>query len=136
MNIEIDDTKTIKEISEAFSKYFPFLKLEFYSEPHNWQERSTAKYLLDPDKKIGEIRTRHNPASMEIRPWDNTGEVEQGFKRHFGLNAQIFRHHGDVWVQTAGTDVLTLDEQNEIGRNTTQDKVQGPDSRFEREKPL
>ena len=136
MTIEIDDNKTLGEINEAFSKYFPFLKLEFYDEPHKWQGKSTAKHLLAPGKKIGEIRTRHNPAVMEIHPWDDTGTVEQEFKRHFGLNVQIFRHHGDVWVQTAGTDVLTLDEQNEIGRNTCEDNLQGTETGFEREKPL
>ena len=46
--------------------------------------------------------------------------MEQDFRNSYGLNVQIFRHHGDKWIQTMGKDELTLEEQNEIGRNATE----------------
>jgi hypothetical protein len=75
MIIEIDDTKTIEEVSQAFSEFYPFLKIEFYDEPHHWQEKSSRKHLLHHDNKIAEIRERHHPGALEIHSWQKTGTV-------------------------------------------------------------
>jgi hypothetical protein len=119
--IEIDDTKNIGDIISLFSERYPFLKVEFYNQVHGWQQESSGKKILAHDKTIGEVRTKHNPGVVEIYSWHKTGAVEQEFRNRFGLNVQIFRHQGDTWIQTVGTDELTLDEQNEIGRKATID---------------
>ena len=85
---------------------------------------------------IGEIRKQHNPGMIEIHSWRKTGMVEQELRKRFGLHVQIMRKHGDSWIQTAGTDELTLEEQNEIGQNATQDILHGTDRTFEQGKPL
>lgn len=136
MFIEINDSKTVEDISSSFTRFFPFLKLEFYDQPHNWQAKSSRKHLLSAHKTIGEIRKKHQPGVMEIHERDTTGVVEQEFKKHFGLNVQIWRHHGEEWIQTAGTDLLTIKEQNEIGENATVGLQNGAEIRFEREKRL
>jgi hypothetical protein len=134
MIIEIHDNRIIGEIISEFTAVYPFLKLEFYDESHQWQEASSHRYLLPHDKKIGEVRKKHNPGAMEIHAWQKTGGIEQEFRRLFGLNVQVLRHQGDIWIQTAGTDELTLEEQNVIGRNATQDLLHGTDRKFEQEK--
>lgn len=130
MIIEIDDTKTIEAISKAFSARYPFLKIEFYDKPHHWQEGSPANHQFPHNKTIAEIRRQHNPGGLDINPWQKTGRIEQEFHKRFGLNIQIFRHHGNSWIQTVGTDEFTLDEQNEIGKNASKDVMHGTDSRF------
>jgi hypothetical protein len=136
MIIEIDDTKTIEEVAKSFCQNFPFLKIEFYDEAHHWQEQSSRKHMLPHYKTIGEVRKRHNPGAMEIHNWQKAGTVEQQFRKLFDLNVQLFRQEGDMWVQTAGTDELTIEEQNEIGRNASQDLLHGTDRKFEEEKHL
>lgn len=131
MIIEIDDTKTIDTITKEFSDSFPFLKIEFFDEPHAWQQPSSIHYLLPKEKKIAEIRKKQTPAVMEIHSWQLTGVVEQEFKKIFGLNIQVFRHHGAEWIQTAGTDDLTLEQQNEIAANATQELMYGTDRKSE-----
>lgn len=136
MIIEINDAKTLASVNEAFSEYYPFLGIAFFGSPHHWQESSSQKQRLPYDKKIGEIRKHHLPGVIEIHSWQKTGTVEQEFRRRFGLNIQVLRRHGDSWVQTAGTDELTLEEQNEIGRNATQEMLHGTDRKSEQGKPL
>ena len=136
MIIEIDDTKTIDDIQEKFNDFFPFLKMEFYKHPHHWSESSEEKEMFSNNEKIGEIRKNHLHGTLEIHSWQKTGAVEQEFRKKFGINVQVFRHHGDLWVQTAGTDELTLAEQNEIGRKVSQDQLHGTNRKFENEKPL
>ena len=54
------------------------------------------------------------PGILEIKSWFKIGEVEQLFKRYFGLNAQIFRLENDRWRQTTKSDNLSLHMQPEI----------------------
>jgi hypothetical protein len=46
------------------------------------------------------------------------GQVEEQMKEQFGLFTQIYRRNGYSWVETAGTDELSLDELNEIGKKS------------------
>jgi len=117
MIIEVTDSMTIEILRNKFSERYLFLSIEFYAEPHKWQEETSFVHLLAHDKTIGEVRSIHHPGGLEIHPWHKTGAVEQAFRKKFGLNMQVFRHQGNSWIQTAGTDSLTLDEQNEIGKN-------------------
>ncbi|UEG48866.1 hypothetical protein LK994_09475 [Ferruginibacter lapsinanis] len=119
MIIEIDDTKTIELIQDKFSEFFPFLKIEFYEHPHHWYKESSKTTILPGNKTIGEIRKHHHQGDMEIHSWYRTGDLEQSFRKKFNLNVQVFRLHGTEWVQTVGTDKLTLEEQNDIGRKAT-----------------
>ncbi len=129
MTIEVTDNMTIETLRKLFSDRYPFLTIEFYAAPHRWQEESSFEHLLSHHKTIGEIRTIHHPGALEIHSWQKTGAVEQAFSKKLGLNMQVFRHQGGHWVQTAGTDALTLEEQNEIGKKATIDyKTIGGDS--------
>ena len=120
MLIEIDDAKTVSDLQDRFSLCFPFLKIEFYCKSHQWEESSSAKNLIDPSTFIGEIRKNHHPGILEIKSWYRTGEVEQAFKKLFGLNAQIFRLEGNHWKQSTESDNLTLGMQTEIAMNKKQ----------------
>lgn len=136
MILEIDGTKKIEDIRKEFSTFYPFLSIEFFDKPHQVGEITSDKHLLPHNKTIQDIRKRHNPGMLEIHSWHKTGIVEQEFKKLYGLNVQILRRQGDIWIQTAGTDELTLEEQNEIGRNATQDMLHGTDRSFEKVKSL
>lgn len=116
MILEIRDSKTVEELRKEFSEYYPFLCLEFYDQPHQLQEATPVRHRYRHDRTLGQIRGVYEPGFIEIQPERKTGEVEQEFINRHGLFVQILRHHGDAWVQTAGTDELTLEEQNELGR--------------------
>jgi len=136
MIIEIKDDKSIGEICREFSAAYPFLKIEFFDSPHFWQQASALKQMIPHDRKIKEIRKLHKAGVMHIHALNKTGTIEQEFYRSFGLNVQIFRKHGDDWIQTAGTDELLLEEQNELGKKASEAMLHGSDRKFENEKPL
>jgi len=132
MIIEIHDTKTIEDIRDKFNTFFPFLKIEFFEHPHHWYEDSLDKTPYSIDKKIGEIRKQHAHGELEIHSWNKTGDMEQTFRKKFGLHVQVFRMEGNNWIQTAGTDKLDLAEQNEIGKKVTAESRQGMNSKTEK----
>ncbi|MBS1919354.1 MAG: hypothetical protein JST17_03775 [Bacteroidetes bacterium] len=136
MIIQVNSKKTIADFRNEFSGVYPFLNLEFYDTPHQFAEISSYKDQLPHDKTIHDICKTSEQGNLEIQPWFKTGKVENEFKRIFGLNVQIFRRQGDTWIQTAGTDELTLEEQNEMGRYATENILQGINRSIENEKPI
>lgn len=132
MIIQIHDTRTIEDIREKFSSFFPFLKIEFYKKPHYWYEDSPEENIYPVDKKIGEIRKQHAHGELQIHSWYKTGDLEQAFRKKFGLHVQVFRLEGNKWIQTAGTDKLDLAELNEIAKNSTAVYRQGMNSKAEK----
>ena len=114
MLMQIDDSKTIDDIQERFSLCFPFLKIEFYNQPHRWEEPSQAKDRIEPGTLIRDISKKHTPGILEIKSWYKTGEVEKLFKKMFGLNAQIFRLDNNKWKQSTESDNITLARQSEM----------------------
>lgn len=117
MIIEINNSRTIREIREAFTGRFPFLKLEFFNESHE-REAASGGMPCKPDLTLGEIRSKNTQGIITLDPDNETGAVEKEFERRFGLNVQVYRLQSGQWIQTAGTDILTLKEQNDIGRDS------------------
>jgi hypothetical protein len=119
MILSIDDNITIADLQEKFNECFPHLKIEFYLHPHHLKESSFPNEVIDPSKKIGEVRKKHEHGFLEIKSWYQTGKVEQDFKKLYGLNIQIFRNEKGKWHHTISSDKLTLGEQEQITAKTT-----------------
>ena len=83
--LEIDDSKTVADIQDKFSRCFPHLKVEFCRKKHHWEALCSNKDLFSPQLPIGLIRKIHNPGIMEIKSWQKIGEVKRKFKDLFGL---------------------------------------------------
>lgn len=122
MLLKIFDRIKIDAIQDKFNECFPYLKLEFYSRPHKWQEASHEDYLIQPGSYLEDIRKSHASGLMSIKSWDKTGKVEQDFYRIYGLNVQIFRFDRNKWIQTSDSDGLTLQEQSELSRKSLENR--------------
>ena len=116
MIIEIHPDKKLKDINNAFKLVYPFLKLEFFSHSHQWQEGNIELQRLNQQLTVDEA-TGHQSVSgyIEIHYWQKTGVLEMNFLKQFKLAVQVYRKYGDQWIQTSGTDELSLEEQNEAG---------------------
>lgn len=117
MHIEINDAKKIHDIQEQFSNRFAFLKLEFFSKPHEPEEASTEMPYL-PEQTLGEISSKHISGVINVTAGQQITALEQEFRRRFDLNVQVYRLHLDRWIQTTEADALTLKELNDIARET------------------
>ena len=115
MEIEIKDSRSLKEIQEEFNHKYPFLKIEFYSKPHKEHEGTSGEYVMSGDITIGEARKSHETGDLKIHGNMNVGTLEKDFHDIYGLNVQVFRKSGDVWLQTTSTDDWSLSEQNNEG---------------------
>ncbi len=115
MKIVISDTGKVEQLQEQFSAEFPYLKLEFFSRPHQ-VGHGTARGLMKTNAQtIGEYRTVKNKGHVNIKPEMTVAELEQQFRERYGLNVQVFRKSGKVWLETTVTDNWTLEQQNSQG---------------------
>jgi hypothetical protein len=125
MIISIHPQLTLSEIKTMFHEQYPFLKICFFTKSHGWQESVTGVIEYDDKSTVKEATSIPAEGIMEIHYWQKTGAVEHEFSSRFHLHAQIYRRQNGVWVQTAGTDELTLEEQNEIGMKGEEPNLHG-----------
>lgn len=115
----ITDEKKLVDIQREFNEKFPFLKLEFYTQPYEAGVGSPNKVLLPALSKIGEVRQVHNTGDLGINGHLKVKSLEQLFQEQYGLNVQVFRRSGELWLQTTSTDDWTLSEQNQKGQRVS-----------------
>jgi hypothetical protein len=120
--MKILDRRTVAEIQAEFHTKFPYLKLEFYNQPHEVGEGSQLKSLIDKTKTIKTVRTVHTEGEMSVNGHLKVSTLEQSFADDYGLNVQVFRKSGGLWLQTTATDEWTLTDQNKKGEASFQMK--------------
>jgi len=116
-DIAITDSTTIEDVQKEFSSHFPFLKIEFYEEEHTTGEGTPESHRVNVERTIGEARTKHTAGKLSIHGNQKDSTLEQAFHDVYGLNVQVFRLSGSLWLQTTTTDDWTLSEQNETAKD-------------------
>jgi hypothetical protein len=116
MKLKIKYSSTTGKIKEAFSKMFPFLKIEFFKKPHKVGEVSEKKLVVTRNTVLGDITGAMKEGDIMISPETRTSDLEQLFQQKFGLSIQVFRNQNNTWIETSNTDDLSLADQNEKGR--------------------
>lgn len=113
LEINLHNESCIAEIKEAFHHKFPFLKIEFFNPLAGEQERfSTENMIHDGQDKLGDIAGMHNPGYVRINEYRTVAEVEDCFRRCFGLYIQVLRRVGNYWAVASSAGHLTLAEHN------------------------
>lgn len=112
MILLITENSTIAEMQQAFQAHFPHLKIEFYTSPHQEGEGSSVRHTLDRRMKLVDSVSNLTTGSLSLDPKMSAAELEERFAEQFGLNVQVFRRSGQVWLQTITLDSLSLSELN------------------------
>ncbi|MCG8577614.1 MAG: hypothetical protein MI810_22225 [Flavobacteriales bacterium] len=115
--IIIEGHNKLSAVSEAFSAEYPYLRLDFFSKPHDNLEGNTFDEKLDSDTTVEECGG--TPTMLEIDKEMTVSELESEIKEKLNLNVQVFRKSGKVWLETTTTDVWTLEHQNSRGEEAS-----------------
>lgn len=114
MKIYISEEDIIKNIQDKFHAIYPYLKLEFFGTPHNEYEGNADKDRLNKHTPLEDIRMIHTFGWLDISPDKTVVALEAELYKNFGLSAQVLRKGHHCWLQTIGTDNLTLEQQNAL----------------------
>ncbi len=122
MKIFIDRHTTIKDIQDAFQVEYPFLNIQFSDKKHEYGMYTEDGHWYDPCFKIRRMTKRPLDLYITIHPWHRTGDIEADFESVLSLHPQIFRLEENGWIETAGTDIFSVEEQNYIGRKLAEER--------------
>jgi hypothetical protein len=116
MKIDLEDRKSLGQIQQEFSALFPYLKIEFFSKPHDAGKGSEKKYMRTANELLRDVAVRINGTTLEVEGEMTVAQLEEVFRTRFGLHVQVFRRSGRLWLETTATDSWTLNYQNEQGK--------------------
>jgi hypothetical protein len=102
-------------MQEEFNKAYPFLKIEFYK----MMEPGFSRKLLVPSISIQAAGLKRE-GILDITDTMTVGQLENAFREMFGLNVQVSRKSGTIWLETTKSDSWTLKQQNDHGRELSQ----------------
>jgi hypothetical protein len=121
MTHSINATTTIADLQIAFSQEFPYLKVEFYTHPHEAGESTLPKYRIfnrqESFSKLESFTTDTTP--FEFDETTTVDAFEQSFQKKYGVFVQVFQKSRGTWLPTLTPDNLTLAEQNKQGQEAT-----------------
>ena len=112
MELIINKNLQLKTIQDEFQAHYPYLKIEFYEKPHREGEGTQTKNTIKPEVTLGMLPGFKKEGQLRVRGTMTVAELENSFCQ-FGLNAQVFRKSGELWLQTIQTDNWTLIQQLE-----------------------
>lgn len=114
MTLTILPQTTVRDLNEQFQHKFPFLKLAFFHHHQPQSEFYMKSDLIDDGEVVmGYLAERFGP--LQINGHMHVETVEEQFFS-FGLNVQVMRLAGTVWLNTTVSDVKTLSELNRESR--------------------
>lgn len=114
MLLTIESTNTLLEIRKKFEDLLPGLRIEFFSAPHKTGEASSIREKVNLEKLIADLSPELDKISFIIEPHLTVSALEQKFKKEAGLNVQVFRKMGNIWIETTQTDGYTLQRQMDM----------------------
>lgn len=101
----------ISDLKKQFNGLYPYLKLEFFKNPHTSNEGSPKKDLIKEDLALGELGINETK-TISIASDVTAIQLEDAFKSDFGANVQVFWKSGNIWLETINYDNLELSELN------------------------
>jgi hypothetical protein len=133
MTLPVDAQTTLAAINHAFKSQYPYLSIQFFSDGEMNDRSDSADEALDLSIRLGMLSRKNLETNViELHFWQLTADAERILSNKLGIRAQIYRRHDEEWIQTAGSDGLTLEQQNELGAQSLKDNA----PLHVREKPL
>lgn len=104
MKINLNKNQDLAEIKKAFTRKYPYLKIEFFK-----NNRLLKDNMLDDTVKL---QLPDEPVSITVHDNISVAEYEALMLKLTGLHVQIFRKSGSGWLMTTTSDRLSITEIN------------------------
>ena len=114
MKLFIEKESTAEEIKKIFTTCYPYLKIELYQKPPDSNGMITKKELLPINFSMNRFLKKTGKGIINMDNDVTVEELENQFT-NIGVNADIFRRSGNVWVKASLTINWTLQQQNMEG---------------------
>lgn len=130
MTLLISNEKTIGDLQHQFNTRYPFLRLEFYRLVRTDPNLPVRKYLAPVTLLKAAGLT--SPGILEVNDEMTVAELEKSLVKNFGIDVQVSRKCGMLWIETTMTNRWSLQKQNEHGREISLTTIDIPPYRPDR----
>ncbi len=110
MKLKITSEQTLGQVKEAFHQLVPFMKIEFFHHSHAQGEGSPKTDMIEGNVQIADLIKGHDHGTIEFDQSTLVYELEAKLQDYFGLNVQIFRKSGKLWLESTVSDNWTLEK--------------------------
>jgi hypothetical protein len=110
--LHIGKEDTVKSLQEKFSSWYPYLRINFFRRGNGKPGSLTC---FSPDVKMTDINKCFVDSDYDLAENTSISGLEKTFIDQFGLQVQVCRRIGNLWLGTRLSDHLTLKQQNELG---------------------
>lgn len=118
MKIEFKPEHRIHDIKKQFHELFPYLKVEFFKGSSGTDAGSSKAAVLDNNSAFADLIDGFSERTYEFEAAMPVGQFEKNLSASIGLQVQVFRKSGDLYLETSSTDDWTLAQQNEEAKNS------------------
>lgn len=117
-SIKVNGELSLVNVQSAFNELFPFLKISFYTNTSDIKNGKKLKVVENLNHDFNRFTKKSNTSvELIITPDLSVSDLDKMFFENFGLNIQIHRNSGRLWLQINATDSWSLEEQNKQGRD-------------------
>lgn len=114
MEVLIENGTRIGEIRKAFSRFYPYLKMEFF-------ETMVANGNVHRGKLGDDFQlVQKNPLTINVSKNRSIASIKKDFLEYANLIVKVLRKSGNVWVEISHTDHWPLEQQNSEGEQMNQ----------------
>jgi hypothetical protein len=114
MKVLIENGTRIGELRKDFSRYYPFLKIEFY-------KSMVANGNVHKDKLGDDFQLiQKSPLAISVGKNRSIASIKKDFLENANLIVKVLRKSGNVWVEISHTDHWPLEQQNSEGEQMNQ----------------
>lgn len=114
MTIKIDSGSLVSDIQRQFTARYPYLKIQFHKK-YNYYKRAAREEPAAPNELFRNLGSLNKTGIVDINNTRTIADVENEFKKEYGVNAEILRQSGTLWIETSLTDDWSLEKQNREG---------------------
>jgi len=114
MKINIDKESLIGDIQKQFTAHYSFLKIQFHKKRSS-DKRFIREEPAAPCELFRNLSGTDKTGIVNINCKRSIADVENEFKNKYGVDAEILRKSGTLWIETSLTDDWSLEKQNKEG---------------------
>jgi hypothetical protein len=113
-NMIIHAESRVNDIERDFTVHFPYLRLKFLNTGAEKKVNTINTYTVKTPPAF-EMNNSGEPKKIIIYETMTVSELETAFYNLFGVQIEVLRKSGNVWLETNYTNNWTLQQQNKMG---------------------
>ena len=114
MKIHFTPETTLREIQESFTEQYPNLKLGFFVDLNDDNQYSQDELIKNEHSTLRMVNPEIGYGAISVSPSTKVMDFETEAFLQLGVDVQVFRRSGKLWLATKQTDHKSFVEQEEM----------------------